>query len=524
MTDRPDALVRVALVGVLVLTTVIYLRNLGQAPVYLGWDEARTAVQAYSLATTGRDMNGTPAPLLFHITDPLIPNHSSVTWWQPLLFYMTAAVLRVAPLSQWSVRLPNVGLAILNVWLMYAVARRLFANPWYAVVAALVLALTPAHFFFARLAQDYFLPQTFALLWLLCLLRYVQTDRAWLPVAAGLVLGVGLYTHISSWLVMPFYLAVTSLALSFARKPLRAQAALWLGFAVALLPLIVWFWSHPSLLRDMFVNYGVVTSPAVAERVTLYWDYFNPSYLFFAGSADPMWSTRRAGIFLLAVAVLLPCGIWSIWARTHSIPRLLLLAGFFYAPVPIAVTMPEAPAYSAARDLLAVPFGVLISVAGVELLFAKAERSRVVRIVTVLLLLSLPIQFVVFARDYFSDYQLRSAFRHDFLNVREAVNYVVASDESARVPAVYLSNDVSAGKAVQWKFHLLTHHRPDLWERTKYFSIAAFEPRDIASGSLLVLTANNPHLGELIGPDRCTVVHVVKDVTDTPAASILRRN
>ncbi|RDJ94228.1 hypothetical protein B4Q13_16090, partial [Lacticaseibacillus rhamnosus] len=33
------------------------------------------------------------------------------------------------------------------------------------------------------------------------------------------------------------------------------------------------------------------------ERVALYWDYFNPSYLFFSGGSDPMWATRRAGIF-----------------------------------------------------------------------------------------------------------------------------------------------------------------------------------------------------------------------------------
>jgi len=519
---RPEPLVRLALGTVLLAATLLYLKDLGQAPVYLGWDEARTAVQGYSLATTGRDMDGHTTPLFFHITDPLIPNHSSVTWWQPLLFYMTAAVLYVAPLSQWSVRLPNVLLAMLNAWLIYAVARRLFANPWYSILAGILIVLTPAHFFFARLAQDYFLSQTFALLWLLCVLRDVHTDTPWLRVATGLVLGVGLYTHISSWIVMPFYLAVTHVVLWFARRSLRAHVALSLGFAAALLPLAAWLWYHPSLPRDMFVNYAVVTRPQIGDRVTLYWDYFNPSYLFFAGGADPMWSTRRAGVFMLALAVLLPCGLWNICRRTPSMPRVLLAMGFFFAPVPIVAALPEAPAYAVARDLLVVPFGVLISVAGVELLFDQPKW--IPRAVAALLLVSIPVQFVAFTRDYFNDYQLRSAFRHDYLNVRGVVEYVIASDVAARVPRVCLSDDLTAGKVVQWKFHLLTHHRPDLWTRTNYFSIAAFDSNGVPPGSLLVLSPNHPHLGELVGPDRCTVIHLVRDVTDTPSAAILRRN
>src|SRR5262245_11249770 len=65
---------RIALAALLIAAGALYLWRLDRAPVYLGWDEARTAVQGYSLATTGRDMNGARLPLLFHITDPLIVN------------------------------------------------------------------------------------------------------------------------------------------------------------------------------------------------------------------------------------------------------------------------------------------------------------------------------------------------------------------------------------------------------------------------------------------------------------------
>jgi 4-amino-4-deoxy-L-arabinose transferase-like glycosyltransferase len=508
-----------AVAAIVLVTGVLYTWRLDKAPVYLGWDEARTAVQAYALATTGRDMNDNRLPFFFHITDPLIEHHSSWTWWQPMLFYLTAAVLTVAPLAEWSVRLPNIALALLNVWLAARVARRVFDHEWYGPVAAFMLALTPAHFFFSRLAQDYFLSQTFALLWLLCVLRFLQTRRTWLMAAAGVVLGVGFYTHISSWIVMPFYLVVTSVVVAAAGARASANLALWSGFAAMMLPLAASLVYYPNLLRDMFQNYSVVTKPSLAERVTLYWDYFNPSYLFFSGGADPMWATRRAGVFLLALVVLLPCGIWHICRNRLSLSQGLLLIGFFFAPVPIVATLPEAPRYATARDLLVIPFGVLIATAGIEFLV----RQRPVGLaVAVLLLISMPLQFATYVRDYFGDYQIRSSYRHDFLNVRGVVEYVAAADESSHVPAVFLSDDVGAGKAVQWKFHLITHDRTDLWHRTRYFSAATFDPGSVPAGSLLVLPADHPDLNALLRSGRCLLVHVVHDVTDRPAAVILR--
>ena len=199
-----------------------------------------------------------------------------------------------------------------------------------------------------------------------CLLLYLQTNRPWLPAITGLVLGVGLYSYITSWVVMPFYLALTLIAYWRADKPARAGVALVAAFAVPLLPLIAWLSIHPEMPRDVFSNYKVVTSYRVAERVALYWDYFNPSYLFFSGGSNLQWATRRAGVFLLPFMALLPVGAWATWTRASSTARTVVLAGFFFAPMPIVMALPEAPQYSTARDLLVVPFGVLLAVGGVS--------------------------------------------------------------------------------------------------------------------------------------------------------------
>jgi 4-amino-4-deoxy-L-arabinose transferase-like glycosyltransferase len=514
-------LVRAALAAVLLLAGFFYLKDLDRVPVYIGWDEARFALQGHAIAATGHDLNGHRTPLFFHNTDPLIPNHSSQIWWQPVLIYLIAAVLHVAPFSEWSVRLPIAALAVLDVWLVYLIARRLFANAWYAVLAALMLALTPAHLIFGRMASDYFCPVPFALLWLLCLVRCVQTDDRWLPALTGLVLGVGLYSYIASWIVMPFYLATTLVVLWAYRKPLRTHVELLAGFALPLLALVPWIWLHPDTPRDTFRGYAVSTGLRLTERVSLFWDYFNPSYLFFSGGSDPMWATRRAGVFALAFAVLLPLGAWHIWRGRMKL-RLVCLVGFLFAPVPIILALPEAPSYATARDLLAVPFGVLIAVAGVEWLMTRGRRTGPV--IAALLILSLPIQFVGFTRDYFADYQRRSGYRLDSANMRDVADYVMTSDRTARVPAVYLSKDLGTGKSLQWMFHLVKNHREDLWRRTQYFEMEAFNANAVPAGSLLVLDMNNQRLPDLIGPTRCSMVHVVTDAAATPMATILRKN
>jgi 4-amino-4-deoxy-L-arabinose transferase-like glycosyltransferase len=520
--SRTGPLARLALTGILLLASFLYLRVLGEAPVYLGQDEAPFALEGQSIAATGRDTTGKPLQLFIHISDPLT-GEPTTTWYQPLFSYLVAAVIHFVPLSEWAVRLPIACLAILNVFLIYAVARRLFFSAWYAVLAAAILTLNPAHFILARQATDYFCPLPFALAWVWCLLLCLQTTTAWMPAATGVLLGVGLYSHISAWIVMPFYLAITCVVLWLSGKPLRAGIALSAGFAVALLPLIPWLWFHPGMPREVFGDYRVSKSFRLAERVALYWDYFNPSYLFLAGGADPTWSTGRVGVFLLAAAVLLPCGILNIWRRTFTLAGAAVLVAFFFVPAPIVAALIPASKDATARALLAVPFGVLISVAGMQWLIV--ERGRMGRIVAILLLLSMPVQFIVFARDYFTGYQVRAAHRFDYLNVRGVAEYVIASDESARVPVVYLSEGLGILKTQQWKFHLLTHKRPDLWERSKYFEPAQVASNDIPSGSLLVVGAgDNQRLEAAVGSGRWSVVHTVNLIDGEPAASLLRRD
>src|SRR5262245_1092220 len=181
----------------LVLLCGVYLIALDRAPRMLGSDEAHFATHAASIAATGRDLNGTLFPFFIFITHPLIPNYSSHIWYQPFLFYVLALVFQVLPFTEWSVRIATAAIAVVNIWLVYAIGRLVFKEKGLAVIAALILAMTPAHLIMSRQALDYIGPVPFVLGWLWLVAKYLAAGGVWRLALAGLLLGCGTFTYVA---------------------------------------------------------------------------------------------------------------------------------------------------------------------------------------------------------------------------------------------------------------------------------------------------------------------------------------
>lgn len=515
--------------AVIGLAALLYTYGLDRAPVYIGGDEAHFVSHAYSIANTGQDLNGTRWPLFIKITDLLVPNNSSRIWYQPLLFYVLAAEFRVLPVDEWSTRLPTTAIAVVNIWLVYLVARRLF-GPRAGIVAAFLLALTPAHFIMSRQALDYICPLPFILGWLLCVLIYLQEQRpAWLY-AAGLLLGCGAYSYISSWAVMPF---LAMLTLMVARPPLRRSAAFLFAAALPVTLVVLWLWREPQILVDTLSRYRFGSESAhglgeqlrslagmnLTERLTIFWDYFNPSFLFFAGGANPTMATSRIGVFVMPVAIFLVAGLARL-LRRRSPEGLLLLVACLAAPLPIALTMPDAPGYSIARAFGLVPLAVLIAAGGCAM--GLDSERRAIRVATAVLLAVVPLQFGGFLRDYFSDYQPRSAPRFDPVAIRDVLPVVAAIDRQQAVPAILFSDDLD-DKSVRWRFYTLKEGRDDLWRKARYFDADRLDCATTDADTLLVLYAGDSRIARLTNDGHCRAVADVTSVSGTPAATILRR-
>ncbi len=575
-----------------VLVAVLYARRLGDTPVYLSPDEAIIAVDAHSVATTGRDVHGTFMPLYFKIQ---LRGEERSGWFFPVIFYAIAVVFKALPLSEMSARLPTAVVGLTDIILIFFVTRRIFKCDWLAVSAAGMLALTPAHFILSRYALDYLDPVPFLLGWLSCVLAYLESGRLRTLFAATLLLGVGFYSYIAAVVLAPIYLLFTAALLFHARKPAREYATALAGFALPLLLLIPWLVAHPTAFADTAHRYELYNTGSMSalqglrsffsfnnieQRAGIYWSFLNPSFLFFTGDAQMPFSTRAVGVFLTPAAVLIVAGI-CFAIRRPTPANLVVLLGFFCAPL-AAVLVPENSEIIRAAAMM--PFGVLLAAMGVEAFWqwGRIERARLVlmpigvaalviglayavwslaahghltsstgpligaavalcvvafasdavsitKIVAVLLLLAMPIQFAGFARDYFGDYRRRSS---NWLggNLRGAAIELMDREQREHAPYIYFSQLRSTSGIADtrnrwletyWTFYLTKYGRRDLLDRSRPFDPSRVN--SVPAGSLVLANLGDPTVDQLVRTGELRRVKTIADEDGRSFFTILQR-
>ncbi len=295
-----------------------------------------------------------------------------------------------------------VALTLTSIGLMYGVAVRAVGGRVLAAVAAVLLPLTPL---LVHVGARTSAPVLFVLGWLFALLASDErADAIWLT-AAGVSLGLGLYTGLRSFVMMPLFLVVT-LGWLFVYHPrdVRPHVLVSSGFVVAALPLAIFLIRHPTYLADEITRlnlydahaYGVVHGlrelaswTSLTARSGIYYDYFNPAFLFLRGApVDDV--LRYPQMFLVPLLVLIPAGIVRALRRPQSPVAALILAGFVTSPAAAALMGRGA----GPRIVFMVPFAVLLAVSGADLLLAS--RSIAARIAGGLALAAVPVCAVAF--------------------------------------------------------------------------------------------------------------------------------
>ena len=565
-------LIAAALAG---LTIVLYGWRLADSPLHLHYDEVFFGLQAHSIATTARDMNGHFLPVYFQL-------ENTANWYQPMAVYWSAVVLEVVPLSDAAIRLPAVLVATLNVVLMFFVARRITSSLAWAVVAAGLLMLTPAHFIHSRLAMDYVYPLPFILGWLLLLLRHQQNGSHRDLFGAGLCLGLASFSYIAGTALAPMLLIATGVSLLCERRTWLSYASVAGGFAVPVTLALIVIAARPETAPDLLGKYGVTLSSAsnldplqrvreavnvrtISDALNHYWRFFSPGYLFVTGGSNLTNSTRAAGVFTPAVALLLAAGLIAVIRRLDVIGGLLVF-GLLIAPVPATLMTED---YTIDRHLATLPFAVLLAMLGARaiwrsrsdwplrpvtnpvaivagtvavgyavfalavrgqwsssapvLLFAAAvlsiagiaiDRTKSWRPMAAAALLLAMVAFVPFVRDYFSEYPLRSSSWFGG-NVRGAIESAIGAADELASPEIYVSNDIPYMRSSYWPFYLKMFGRPDLAAKTRIFDRLgdAVAPRD---GAIVLAAHDDPITNALVAGGRIVRVTSIGDLAGGP--------
>lgn len=422
----------------ILLIAILYFARLGSSPPYLSIEEVGTARQSLSIAATGRDLTGRWLPLF--VAEP-----GYEAGRDPIWVYAQAALLKLAPFSEALVRTPSAIAGILNVVLMFLIGRRVFGRSSRAIVAAAVLALTPAHFMQSRIASQQIGPVLFELLWLFFFTRYLESSRPRDLFLAGASLGLGTYAYLPGAIMLPIYFAITIAALTLAgpggatpdpavaRPWARTTAVVAAGVAVSLVPMLLWHVVHPERLRQLTDYYsqngynedvgagGAAAVYWLITRLDIWWNTLNPERLLFVGDSDYRFSTRQVGYLLLSGGVLAIAGLANV-RRLRPELRVIVVAGLVFAPVPAVL----AGSFEIKRWLHVVPYFALLATLGFDAL--AGARRPVWRAAAPLLCAAGVLQFAAFAADYHGDYRARAGYTYGG-NYRGVVQELVAGTD-----------------------------------------------------------------------------------------------
>lgn len=133
------------LILILCVSAVARLVHLGRLPVWFIPEEVSTGWNAFSLLTTGRDEWNTFLPIIFRETGGFKLALNS---------YLIVPFMAIFGVNELAVRLPTAIAGIISVGLTYFLAKTLWKKESYALVAALLLAISPWHVSMGRYAVD----------------------------------------------------------------------------------------------------------------------------------------------------------------------------------------------------------------------------------------------------------------------------------------------------------------------------------------------------------------------------------
>ncbi|MCL5783835.1 MAG: glycosyltransferase family 39 protein, partial [Patescibacteria group bacterium] len=418
-------------------------------------------------------------------------------WATPITTYFTALVLKFLPLTEVNIRLSTVLVGVGNIFLLWLIAKKFFSSQKWAYVAAIILALSPAHFINSRLLLDNLYSTPFLLGWLYCLQLFLEKQHLKYLLWGGLILGLGVHSYHAAKITMPIYLLMTLVvAVYYLKKRWWQGGGIILAFLLPLIPLFFWLKIYPDTLSDqvrytnlystqLSATQGILTlltPSSLLSRAQVFLNYFHPGFLFFRGDNSLIHSTHQVGVFLWPLLIFLPFGLYQLRKKATAVHKIILL-GFFSAPLAATIAGDN---FRISRILVMLPFAALAATLGFKTLWSKKGLWRLLCLGLVICGL---IQFTFFLNDYFRNYPLRS-YKDFRYNIPGALESVIKQEGNFSGQTIYLDKRVEFIDRY-WKFYLLKHHRLDLLPQTVYLLPDLIDTDKLNSNSILLLNYNN---------------------------------
>lgn len=329
--------------------------QLGSVPPSPDWDEAALGYNAYSILKTGRDEYGTFLPLSLRSFDDYKP---------PLYMYLTIPSVAFFGLETWAVRLPSAIMGVVAVVGTYFLIIELLKSKSIALLSAMLLAISPWHVQFSRIAFEANIGVTLNIWAVWAFLKGIRHGK-FLGFSAFLF-GVSLYAYHSERIFVPLLLFIVIIV--YRRELLRMRRAIGIAMIIGMLtvvPLISVFFNPSTITRlrgtssladqtgllarsvrnladdqkmgnpwgVFYDNRRIVWAKTVLDG---YLSHYSFRWLFLTGD-NPRHHAPDMGILYLVELPFLMWGLVTVWKWRNNASR-VLFSWILIAPVAASPT------------------------------------------------------------------------------------------------------------------------------------------------------------------------------------------
>ncbi|MCL5073236.1 MAG: glycosyltransferase family 39 protein, partial [Actinobacteria bacterium] len=416
---------------IIFLAAFLRLYKLDRIPPSLNWDEAAGAYNAYTIANWGRDEWGKSFPLIFtSFKDDKHPVH----------IYLTALIVRIFGLSDFTTRLPGATIGILSVIVIFYLARTLFKSNLIGLLAALFLAVSPYHIHFSRGLWEVNFAFFFFILGLLMFYLALQ-KRNYFIIISFLCFGISILSYHSSKIVVP--VVVLALSLVYFKDLKKLSLNFYTGIFIFFIFIALLFIDTRLLglarVKQTQFSQDTIEKTQIFKKtknsilglgeiaLKQYMMHFTPQYLFISGDQSPRNSTKTNGEFYKIDALFILIGLLYLLKLRSRVTLIILIWGLL-APIPASVV---GGAPSAIRAVFMMGSLHLVSALGAGSLL-NLFKSKIKYVILIVIVILLSIQAYSYLDYYFNAYTKKDAIEWQY-GMKKIVEFVKSHPEYNQV-------------------------------------------------------------------------------------------
>lgn len=349
----------VFLTFVTIVASVLRLWQLGEVPISPDWDEVALGYNAYSIMQTGRDEYGEFFPIVLRSFDD----------YKPALYaYLSIPSISIFGLNIFSVRLPSAIFGILTVFAVFFLVRELFKKNDIALLTSFLLAISPWHIQFSRIAFEANVGVSLNVLSVLFFIKGLK--KPWFFIISSFLAGISIYIYQSEKVFIP--LLFLALIIVFRKQLFSVPkkyifTSLVVGLIVVM-PMVIYIvgsknslerargvsifsqsnaileFSSKRILEDKKYNsfLGLVIDNrriAFAKQIVAgYLSHFDLNWLFIKGDIARHHAPNMGLIYLFELPFIF-IGIYALcFGNFDKKTKIVIFTWFFIAPIPASIT------------------------------------------------------------------------------------------------------------------------------------------------------------------------------------------